>query len=159
MYIFKIKFFIVKMVKMVNQELLNDIKSKLAESSSSTVEDITNLFEVYKQVSSELKELREEFEDMAMLEMEFLGQIIVSNKSKKYWLKFKDGKIDYGEGDVEYPSLTFKTTMATLIGILFGQIEISSAHEAGDVSFDGGSEVLMDFQAITSVINEFIQNI
>ena len=47
--------------------------------------------------------------------------------------------------------------MITFTGILFGQIEISSAHEAGNISFGGGSEALMDFQAITSVMNEFIQ--
>ena len=47
------------------------------------------------------KGLEEEFEDMAMLDMEFLGQIIVSDEeNKKFWLKFKEGKIDYGEGDI-----------------------------------------------------------
>jgi hypothetical protein len=49
--------------------------------------------------------------------------------------------------------------METFTGILFGTIEISGAHEAGDVSFDGGSEALMDLQAITSILNDFLQNI
>ena len=144
---------------MVNQELLESIKSKLSESGSTTEDDTLKLLELYKQISLEEKGLKEEFEDMAMLSMEFLGQIIVSDEeNKKFWLLFKEGKIDYGEGDIENPSLTFKTTMPILAGILFGQIEISSAHEAGDVSFDGDSEALMDFQAITSVINEFLLN-
>ena len=144
---------------MVSQDLLNEIKSKLTEGGNATAEDTLKLFEIYKQISLENKGLQDEFEDMAMLDMEFLCQIIISDENKTFWLKFKEGKVDYGEGDVESPSLTFTTTMAIFTGILFGQIEISSAHEAGDISFGGGSEALMDFQAITSVINDFLQNL
>ncbi len=121
--------------------------------------DCFKLFEIYKQISSEHVGLRDEFEDMAMLDMDFLGQIIISDENKKFWLKFKEGKVDYGEGNVDNPSLAFSTNMVTFTGILFGTIEISGAHEAGDVSFDGGSEALMDLQAITSVLNDFLQNI
>ena len=121
--------------------------------------DCLKIFEIYKQTSAELAGLREEFEDMAMLDMDFLGQIIISDENKKFWLKFKEGKVDYGEGEVNNPSLAFTTNMATFTGILFGTIEISAAHEAGEVSFDGGSEALMDLQAITSVLNEFLQSI
>ncbi len=120
--------------------------------------DCIKIFEIYKQMSSENEELREEFDDMGMLDMDFLGQIIISDENKKFWLKFKEGRVNYGEGDVVNPSLTFTTNMATFTGILFGTIEISGAHEAGDVSFDGSSEVLMDFQAITSVLNDFLRN-
>ncbi|MHA1624269.1 MAG: SCP2 sterol-binding domain-containing protein [Promethearchaeota archaeon] len=143
---------------MVNSELLNVIKLKLSDGSAMP-EDCIKLFEIYKQISSENAGLREEFDDMGMLDMDFLGQIIISDDNKKFWLKFKEGKVDYGENDVDNPSLTFTTNMNTFTGILFGAIEISGAHEAGDVSFDGGSEALMDLQAITSVLNDFLQNI
>ena len=146
------------MIKIVNSELLNEIKLKLSDGSAMPG-DCLKLFEIYKQTSSELPGLREEFEDMAMLDMDFLGQIIISDENKKFWLKFKEGKVDYGEGEVNNPSLAFTTNMATFTGILFGTIEISAAHEAGEVSFDGGSEALMDLQAITSVLNEFLQSI
>jgi len=141
----------------VNSELLNEVKLKLSDGSAMSG-DYIKIFEIYKQMSSENEELREEFDDMAMLDMDFLGQIIISDENKKFWLKFKEGRVDYGEGDVINPSLAFTTNMATFTGILFGTIEISGAHEAGDVSFDGSSEVLMDFQAITSVLNDFLQN-
>lgn len=145
---------------MVDQELLNNIISKLNEGGTVTSDDALKLLEVYKQVSLEKKELQEEFEDMAMMDMEFLVQIIISDENnKKFWLKFKEGKIDYGEDDIGGITLTFTTTIATFSGILFGQIEISSAHEAGEVSFDGSGEELMDFQAITSVINDFLLNL
>ncbi len=144
---------------MVNQDLLNNIKSKLNESGSVTADDTLKLLEVYKQISLEKKELQEEFEDMAMLDMEFLCQIIISDENKKYWLKFKEGKVDFGEDDIEKPTLTFTTAMSVFSGILFGHIEISSAHKAGDVSFEGSGEELMDFQAITSVINDFLKNL
>jgi len=144
---------------MVNQDLLNNVKSKLNESGTVTADDTLQLLEVYKQISLEKKELQEEFEDMAMLDMEFLGQIIISDENKKFWLKFKEGKVDFGEGEVEEPTLIFTTTMNVFSGILFGHIEISSAHKAGDVSFEGSGEELMDFQAITSVINGFLQDL
>lgn len=146
------------MIIIVNSELLNEIKLKLSDGSA-IHGDCLKLFEIYKQISTENVGLREEFDDMAMLDMNFLGQIIISDENKKFWLKFKEGKVDYGEGDVDNPSLTFTTSMATFTGILFGTIEISVAHKAGDVSFDGGSEALMDLQAITSVLNDFLQSI
>ena len=94
---------------------------------------------------------------MAMLDMNFVGQIILTDINIKLWLSFKDGKVDHGEGDVENPSLTFTTTLATFKGIILGEELIATAHEAGDITFGGESEALMDFQAITSVINEFLQ--
>jgi len=143
---------------MVNSELLNEVKMKLSDGSAMPG-DCLKLFEIYKQISSENAGLREEFDDMAMLDIDFLGKIIISDENKKFWLKFKEGKVDYGEGDVDNPSIAFTTNMATFTGILFGTIEISGAHEAGDVSFDGRSEALMDLQAITSVLNDFLRNI
>ena len=143
---------------MVNSELLNEVKSKLSDSSAMP-RDCFKIFEIYKQISSEHAGLKDEFEDMAMLDMDFLGQINISDENRKFWLKFKEGKVDYGEGEVDNPSLAFTTNMDTFTGILFGTIEISGAHEAGDVSFDGGSEALMDLQAITSILNDFLQNI
>ena len=142
----------------INSELFNEMKLKLSDGSALSG-DCIKLFEIYKQVSSEHVGLRDEFEDMGMLDMDFLAQIIISDENKKFWLKFKEGKVDYEEGDVDNPSLSFTTNMATFTGILFGTIEISGAHEAGDVSFDGSSEALMDLQAITSVLNDFLQNI
>ncbi|TFG02944.1 MAG: hypothetical protein EU540_00655 [Promethearchaeota archaeon] len=122
------------------------------------LDEIKSKLDVYKKTSLENEGLKEEFEDMAMLDMNFLGQIILSDVNAKLWLKFKEGKIDYGEGEINNPTLTFKTNLATFKAIIFGEVEISSAHEAGDVGFDGEPEILMDFQAITSVINEFLLN-
>ena len=145
------------MIKIINSELLTEIKLKLSDGSAMPG-DCLKLFEKYKQISSENEELREEFDDMAMLDMDFLGQIIISDENKKFWLKFKEGKVDYGENNVDNPSLAFTTNMDTFTGVLFGTIDISGAHEAGDISFNGGNEALMDLQAITSVLNDFLQN-
>jgi hypothetical protein len=142
---------------MVDEELIKYIKKKLNDGGNTSSEDSLKLLKVYKQVSTENEKLRDEFEDMAMLDMSFVGKIIISDENKKFWLEFKGGKVDFGEGDVGNPTLTFTTTMNIFSGILFGQIEISSAHKAGDVSFEGSGEELMDFQAITSVINDFLQ--
>jgi hypothetical protein len=144
--------------KVVNSELLHEIKFKLSDGNA-MFEDCFKLFEIYKQISLENEELREEFDDMGMLDMDFLGQIIISDENKKFWLKFKDGKVDYGKDDVNNPSITFTTNMDIFTRILFGTIEISGAHKAGVVNFNGDSEALMDFQAITSVLNDFLQNI
>ncbi len=141
---------------MVDDELIKYIKEKLNDGDP-TVEDTLKLLNVYKHISTVNEKLKEEFEDMAMMDMSFLGQIIISDDNKKFWVEFKEGKVDFGEGDIEDPTLTFKTSMNVFTGILFGQIEISSAHKEGDVSFEGSGEELMDFQAITSVINDFLQ--
>ncbi|MHA1106995.1 MAG: hypothetical protein ACTSPN_14975, partial [Promethearchaeota archaeon] len=69
---------------MVNSELLNVIKLKLSDGSAMP-EDCIKLFEIYKQISSENAGLREEFDDMGMLDMDFLGQIIISDDNKKFW--------------------------------------------------------------------------
>ena len=122
------------------------------------LDEIKAKFEVYKQTSLENPGLREEFEDMAMLDMNFLCQIILTDVNMKLWLSFKEGKVDHGEGDIENPSLTFTTTLTIFKGIIIGEELIASAHEAGDITFGGESEALMDFQAITSIINEFLQN-
>ena len=140
---------------MVNEELLNEVKSKLSEGGTS--EDIIKLFEVYKQLSTENQGLKDEFEDMEMLDMVFSCLINISDQDKKFWLSFKEGIVDYGEGDIDSPSLTFTTTMEVFTEVIFGQVLISSAHEEGKVSFGGESEALMDLQAITSIINEFLQ--
>ena len=66
--------------------------------------------------------------------------------------------VDYGQGEADNPTLKFSAGIMTITGILFGTIEISGAHEEGKVTFDGAPEELMDFQAITSVINEYLQN-
>ena len=122
------------------------------------LDDIKVKFDLYKQTSLENPGLREEFEDMAMLDMSFIGQIVLTDVNTKLWLSFKDGKLDHGEGDVENPSLTFTTTLAIFKGIILGEVLIATAHEDGDITFGGESEALMDFQAITSIINEFLQH-
>ena len=122
------------------------------------LDEIKAKFELYKQTSLENPGLHEEFEDMEMIDMIFIGQIILTDINTKLWLSFKEGKVDHGEGEVESPSLTFTTTLATFKGIIIGQELIATAHEAGDITFGGESEALMDFQAITSIINEFLQN-
>ena len=138
---------------MVDQELYDEVKNVLVAGETPHPEHVFKLFEIYKQLSAESEELRAEFEDMDMLGMDFLGEIYIAETDKKVWLSFKDGKIDFGQGGVDNPTLTFETSVMTLTGIIFGTIEISSAHEAGDVKFGGGPEALMDFQAISSVIN------
>ena len=124
-----------------------------------TIQEIKSKFNIYKRTTQENPGIREEFEDMAMLDMDFLCLIILSDTDTKLWLSFKGGIVDYGEGAVDNPTLTFTTSLDIFKGIIYGEIEISSAHETGDVTFGGAGEALMDFQAITSVINEFLENI
>lgn len=143
--------------KMVDLELLNEVKAKLDSSNGETsMADTFKFFEVYKQISLEEKGLKDEFEDMDMLNMDFLGQIIISDENKKCWFKFKECMVDYGEGEIENPSLIFTTTIEIFNKILFGEIEISSAHEAGDITYEGSPESLMDFQSIMFVLNDYI---
>lgn len=142
---------------MVNQELLNEVRDLLMSGELATLNDVFKLLEVYKQLSEESDGLKAELEDMDMLRMNFLCEITLSDTDTKIWMSFKNGRIEFGEGDASNPTLSFSTTKEKFIDIIFGVIEISSAHESGDVTFSGGSEALMDLQAITSVFNEYIK--
>ena len=130
---------------MVDEALLKDLKVKMeAGAGAATVEDIPKVFEFFVQVSQENEDLKEELEDM-----EITVQQVLTDVDAKFWLIAKDGKLSYGKGEVENPSFTFSCTMEVGSGMLFGEVDATSAYMAGDITVEGNLQDAMAFQEIS----------
>jgi len=118
---------------MVDEALINELKEKLdAGAVSAEPEDALKCFELYNQIANEMEDLKEELEDM-----DISVQIILTDVDKKYWIKAQEGKLSYGDGDVDNPSFTFSATKEIGIGMLFGEVDATSAYMAGDITVEG----------------------
>ncbi|MBY8982934.1 MAG: SCP2 sterol-binding domain-containing protein [Candidatus Lokiarchaeota archaeon] len=118
---------------MVDEALINELKEKLdAGAASAEPEDALKCFELYNQIANEMEDLKEELEDI-----EITVQIILTDVDKKYWIKAVEGKLSYGDGEVENPSFTFSATKEIGIGMLFGEVDATSAYMAGDITVEG----------------------
>jgi len=116
---------------MVDEALINELKEKLdAGAVSAEPEDALKCFELYNQIANEMEDLKEELEDM-----DISVQIILTDVDKKYWIKAQEGKLSYG--DVDNPSFTFSATKEIGIGMLFGEVDATSAYMAGDITVEG----------------------
>ena len=127
---------------MVDETLLKEIKVKMeAGAELSDVKDVLRVYELFKQISEENEYLREELEvtDISI-------QMNVTDEDTKFWLKFGEGTMKFGEGEINIPSFTFSGTKVTVVGMIFGEVDITSAYikaisaqtqMAGDITVDG----------------------
>ena len=140
---------------MVDEALLKELKEKMdAGADSATVEDIPKVFEFFKQLADENEDLKEELEDM-----DITVQQVLTDVGKKFWLTAKDGKLDYGEGDVDNPSFTFSCTMAVGAGMIYGEVDATSAYMAGDITVEGNLQDAMAFQEIIELAVEAFEDL
>jgi len=140
---------------MVDEALLKDLKAKMdAGASSATAEDIPKVFEFFVQVAAENEDLKEELEDM-----DITVQQVLTDVGKKFWLIAKDGKLSFGEGEVANPSFTFSCTMEVGSGMLFGEVDATSAYMAGDITVEGNLQDAMAFQEIIELAMEAFEDL
>ncbi|MBN1215375.1 MAG: SCP2 sterol-binding domain-containing protein [Candidatus Lokiarchaeota archaeon] len=140
---------------MVDEALINELKEKLdAGAASAEPEDALKCFELYNQIAEEMEDLKEELEDM-----EISVQIILTDVDKKYWIKAVEGKLSYGDGEVDNPSFTFSATKEIGIGMLFGEVDATSAYMAGDITVEGNLQDAMAFQEIIELAMEGFEDI
>ncbi len=129
---------------MVDEALLKDLKAKFdAGPSAADPEDMPKVFEYFKQVALENEDIKEEVEDM-----DILVQIVISDLEIKKWIGVKEGIITYGDDTTDNPSFTFTTTMEIAVGMLFGEVDATSAYMAGDITVEGNLQDAMAFQEI-----------
>ncbi|TXT60326.1 MAG: hypothetical protein BAJALOKI1v1_1280004 [Promethearchaeota archaeon] len=139
---------------MVSKDLLNEMKAKFeAGSSKADINDTLKVFELYKQLAEKSEDLKEEMEDM-----DITVQMIISDKDKKFWVKVKEGNMEYGEGEVEEPSFTFSASFETGAGMLFGEIDATSAYMAGDITVEGNLQDAMAYQEIIELAMEAFED-
>lgn len=118
---------------MVDEALLKEIKAAQdAGASSASVGTMMKSFEFIKQISTENEDLKEELEDM-----QITIQMVITDADKKFWLSVNEGKLDFGDGDVENPSFTMSSTLEVGAGILMGEVDATSAYMAGDITVEG----------------------
>jgi len=140
---------------MVDEGLLKDIKAAMDAGADAANKDaILKVYEFFKAVSKENEDLAEELEDM-----DITVQMVVTDKDEKYWIKATGGEITYGEGDVDSPSFTFSCTMAVGAGMLFGEVDATSAYMAGDITVEGNLQDAMAFQEIIELAMEAFEDL
>jgi putative sterol carrier protein len=116
---------------MVDEKLIQDLKN-MREKGANKPSDALLMYEFVKQVAKENEDIKEELEDV-----DILVQLIVSDADYHYWVKMGDGKVEYGEGDADDPSVTMTATGATWAGLGSGEIDSTSAYMSGDLQIDG----------------------
>jgi len=140
---------------MVDESLLKDLKvAQDAGASSAKPDDMMKVFKFIKEVSTENEDLKEELEDM-----DIAIQMIITDADVKNWLTVKEGKLDFGEGDVENPSFTMSSTLEVGAGILMGEVDATSAYMAGDITVEGNLQDAMAFQEIIELALEAYEDL
>ena len=139
---------------MVDKALLKEVKEKIeAGAAASDVKDTLKVYELFKQVAEENDDLKEELEDM-----DITIQMNVTDVDAKFWLKAHDGTMEFGEGTVDNPSFTFSATKEVAAGMIFGEVDATSAYMAGDITVEGNLQDAMAFQEIIELALEALED-
>ncbi|MBD3216161.1 MAG: hypothetical protein GF311_26345 [Candidatus Lokiarchaeota archaeon] len=139
---------------MVDEALLKEMKEKFdAGAESADPNDALKVYELYKQLAEESEDLKEELEDM-----DILVQMVLTDVDKKYWVKAKEGTLEYGEGEIDDPSFTFSATSDVGAGMLYGEVDATSAYMAGDITVEGNLQDAMAFQEIIELAMEAFED-
>lgn len=139
---------------MVDEALANEVR-KIRDEGMSDSKDILKIFELMKQASAELDDLKEELEDID----QFVGQLVIEDKGFKWWAKIGDGIFDYGEGEGEDPSFTMSANWDTMSGLMSGEIDGTSAYMSGDLKIEGNLQDTMAFGEYLAFAAETLQEL
>ncbi len=140
---------------MVDESLLKEIKANMDAGADAAGPDaVLKMLEFFKQVGVENEDLKEELEDM-----DISVQEIITDQDAKFWITAKNGVIEYGEGTVDNPSFTFSAKMAVAAGMLFGEVDATSAYMAGDITVEGNLQDAMAFQEIIELAMEAYEDL
>ena len=134
---------------MVDETLIKELK-EMREKGASKPSDALKMYEFVKQMVGESEDLKEELEDIDTM----VVQLITTDVDYKYWVKIGDGKIDYGEGEGEDPSVTMSATGATWGGLSSGELDSTSAYMSGDLVIDGNLQDAIAYGEILAIAME-----
>ena len=140
---------------MVDDALIKEIKGLMdAGADAADPSAILKMMEFFKQVSKDNEDLAEELEDM-----DITVQMVLTDVDNKFWIKASGGDLTYGEGSVDSPSFTFSATKAVGAGMLFGEVDATSAYMAGDITVEGNLQDAMAFQEIIELALEAYEDL
>jgi predicted lipid carrier protein YhbT len=140
---------------MVDEALANEIRKLRDEGYGDDPKVLLKLFELFKQVSAEIEDLKEELEDID----QFIGQMVVEDKGFKWWVKLGDGEFDYGEGDGEDPSFTMTANWETMSGMMQGEVDGTSAYMSGDLKIEGNLQDTMAYGEYLAFVAETLEEL
>ncbi len=147
---------------MVDQAILDEVK-KLRENMGEDPKALLTMQELMKQASAEIPDLKEELEDID----QFIGQIVISDKDWKMWVKMGDGVYEYGEGGDDNASFTmtakwekenlFQVFFLAMAGMMTGEVDGTSAYMSGDMQIDGNLQDVMAYGEYASFAAETME--
>ncbi|MFO7794600.1 MAG: SCP2 sterol-binding domain-containing protein [Promethearchaeia archaeon] len=136
----------------MDENLIKEV-SKLMEEGMEGPEDILILNELFKQASSEIEDLKEELADIN----QFVGQMIISDKDFKWWVKMGDGVYDFSKGEAEDPSFTMSANWETMSGMMIGEIDGTSAYMSGDLQIEGDLQNTIAYGDYLGLVADILQ--
>lgn len=139
---------------MVDEALANEVK-KLRDDGLSDPKDVLKIFELMKQASGEIDDLKEELEDID----QFVGQMVVEDKDFKWWVKIGDGAFDFGEGEGTDASFTMTANWETMGGLMSGEVDGTSAYMSGDLKIEGNLQDTMAYGEYLAFAAETLQEL
>ncbi len=140
---------------MVDKALLKDLKGLMdAGAEAASPDAVLKVYEFFKQVAAENDDLKDELADM-----DIEVQQKITDVDKEFWIKASGGEITYGEGKAASPSFTFSCTMKTGAGMLYGEVDATSAYMAGDITVEGNLQDAMAFQEIIELAMEAFEDL
>ena len=137
---------------MVDQDIIDKVQ-KLRTDMGDDPKNLLVMQELMKQASAEIDDLKEELEDID----QFIGQMVVSDKEFKMWVKIGDGVYDYGEGETADASFTMTANWETMAGMMTGEVDGTSAYMSGDLQIDGNLQDVMAYGEYASFAAETMQ--
>ncbi len=137
---------------MVDQAVIDEVQ-KLRENMGDDPKALLTMQELMKQASAEIDDLKEELEDID----QFIGQMVISDKDWKMWVKIGDGIYEYGEGEDANASFTMTCKWETMAGMMTGEIDGTSAYMSGDMQIDGNLQDVMAYGEYSSFAAETMQ--
>ncbi|MFX1274734.1 MAG: SCP2 sterol-binding domain-containing protein [Promethearchaeota archaeon] len=120
------------------------------------LEFLTTLFTIFKQLSEEDEDLKEEVED-ADICMQFI--MTWEGKEFKFWISARDEKIDFGAGEGPDVTVTMIADAEKMFNILSGEVDSTQAYMAGDLKIEGNLQDAMAFGEIAGIAAELIEEL
>ena len=140
---------------MVDEALANEVREIRDKGMGDDPKQILKIFELMKQASAEIDDLKEELEDID----EFIGQMVIEDKDFKWWVKMGDGAFEYGEGEGGDPSFTMSANWETMSGLMSGEVDGTSAYMSGDLKIEGNLQDTMAYGEYLQFAAETLQEL
>ena len=137
---------------MVDQAIIDKV-TELRKNMGDDPKALLTMQELLKQASAEIDDLKEELADID----QFIGQMVISDKDYKMWVKIGDGVYDYGEGEDANASFTMTCNWETMSGMMTGEVDGTSAYMSGDMQIDGNLQDVMAYGEYSSFAAETLQ--